>query len=114
MITAEEIDNWQEEWMPHWAKSKANGDYTLPMAQLPTRDGRRTGNAVNWGLSTSQRDPHGLTYLIVTDSGTIMRLNHNELIQLFYPPEFVMESALPAQIKAIEEMELGYSSKPTG
>jgi hypothetical protein len=108
MITGEEIDEWE---MPHWAKEKAHGDYTLPMAQLPTRDGRRCGNALNCGLAVPQRDPYGLTYLIVTDAGTILKLNRNEMMEMFHPPEFIMDRALPAQIQAIEEMELGTSSK---
>jgi hypothetical protein len=93
------------EWLPEWAKSVANGDYTLPNAALQTRDGRRSGNAVLVGLSELQWDSVKLTYLVVTDAGNIMHLNLNELKELFYPPEWVMEKLLPAHIAGIEEYE---------
>ncbi|MCA1807003.1 MAG: hypothetical protein LC687_04000 [Actinobacteria bacterium] len=92
--------------MPEWAKAKAEGDYTLPNASLLTRDGRVTGNSVLVGLSNRQWPDAAVTYLIVTDAGTILRLNLNELKEMFYPPEWVMKNLLPAHIKALEKESL--------
>ncbi|AID16862.1 hypothetical protein vBDshPR2C_47 [Dinoroseobacter phage vBDshPR2C] len=85
--------------LPHWAKGLAHGDYTLPNAALPTRDGRATGNAVTVGGVTSLNpDP---TFLVVTDAGNLIRCTLNEMKELFYPPEYVMEDLLPAHKEAL-------------
>ena len=99
MITQDDIDAFE---MPEWAKAKAEGDYTLPNAALPTRDGRRTGNAVLVGLSDRQWENALITYLVVTDAGNILRLNINELKELFYPPEYVMTELLLSHIQALQ------------
>lgn len=88
--------------IPHWAKSKALGDYTLPNAALPTRDGRRTGNAVLIGLSERQWKDQPLTYVVVTDAGNILKVTLNEMTELFHPPEWVMTSLLPQHIAALQ------------
>jgi len=100
MITQDDIDTFE---LPEWAKTKAQGDYTLPNASLPTRDGRATGNAVLIGLSDRQWEDALITYVVVTDAGNILRLNINELKELFYPPKWVMTDLLPAHIKALKE-----------
>lgn len=104
MITQDDIDAFE---MPEWAKAKAEGDYTLPNAQLPTRDGRRTGNGVTIGLSDRQWENSATTYLVVTDAGNILRLTENEMKELFHPPEYVMTDLLPAHINALKEQHHG-------
>lgn len=104
MITQDDIDAFE---MPEWAKAKALGDYTLPNAALPTKDGRRTGNAVTIGLSDRQWEGMATIYLIVTDAGNILRCTQNEMKELFHPPEYVMAALLPAHIKALQDEEHG-------
>lgn len=100
MITQEEIDAFE---MPEWAKAKAEGDYTLPNAALPTKDGRRVGNSVTIGLSDRQWPEMATIYKVVTDAGNILRLTENEMKSYFHPPKYVMTNLLPAHIKALEE-----------
>lgn len=84
--------------LPEWASGLAKGDYTKQYAALPTRDGRRTGNAVNAYSETR----HGhLCYCVITDAGNIMWCSENEMKDLFYPPEFIMFSLLPAHNRAL-------------
>lgn len=86
--------------LPDWAAKAAYNDYTALKAALPTRDGRRCGNAVNVGL-TPTFNPD-FTYKIVTDAGNILKCTERELEQLFYPPKFIMEDLLPAHKMALE------------
>lgn len=102
MISADDIEAFQ---MPDWASGHAGGMYTALHAALPTKDGRRCGNAVMVGLSDRQWEQAPITYKVVTDAGNIMRLNENELKELFHPPEYLMRTLLPAHIMALE-MEL--------
>ena len=104
MITQEDIDAFE---MPEWAKAKAEGDYTLPNAALPTRDGRRTGNAVTIGLSDRQWKDCDTTYMVITDAGNILRVTENEMKFYFHPPEYVMTDLLPAHINALKEQPNG-------
>lgn len=99
MITQDDIDAFM---LPEWAKSVSNGDFTVPNTALWTKDGRHCGNAVMIGLSDRQWEQAPITYKVVTDAGTIMRLNENELKELFHPPQYVMEYLLPAHIRALE------------
>ena len=104
MITQDDIDAFE---MPEWAKAKAEGDYTLPNAALPTKDGRRTGNSVTIGLSDRQWPDMAIIYLVVTDAGNILRLTENEMKEYFHPPEYVMTDLLPAHIKALKNEHHG-------
>lgn len=99
MITQDDIEAFQ---MPEWASGHAGGNYTALHAALPTKDGRRTGNAVMVGLSDRQWEQAAITYKVVTDAGNILRVNENELKELFHPPEYLMRTLLPAHIKALE------------
>lgn len=83
----------QEEWdacepLPEWAVRRATGDYFEQCAALPTRDGRRTGNATVISVDNG-------VALVRTDAGNEMRLTQNELEELFWPPVFVQ--ARPVQ-----------------
>lgn len=48
-----------------------------------------------------------LTYKVVTDAGSILRLSQHELEELFHPAEWVMEQLLPAHQQALEEENHG-------
>jgi len=69
---------------PSWAKDLADG-YMCLGAALPTRDGRRTGNATLVSVN-----PDG-TAKVLTDAGNRMVLTHNELEELFYEPVWTMD-----------------------
>jgi len=73
--------------MPHWAVGTTTG--ICVGAQLPTKDGRRTGNAVVTGrkltLSSGVR-----TWAVLTDAGNSLVLCDEEIKRLFYDPKWVM------------------------
>lgn len=71
------------ELLPPWAIGVASGNYTLPGALLPTRDGRSMGNAI---MVKEKR--HG-TFFVVTDSGNYLLVTLEEMKQLFYPPKWL-------------------------
>ena len=76
---------------PYWASGPANGKYVLG-AVLPTRDGRRTGNAkimAICGVDYADGTPSQTNYLVKTDGGNSLWLSGSELEELFYPPEWV-------------------------
>jgi hypothetical protein len=74
-------------WLPDWAVGSTTG--ICVGAQLPTKDGRRTGNAVVTGrkltLSSGVR-----TWAVLTDAGNSLVLCDEEIKQLFYDPKWVM------------------------
>lgn len=71
--------------LPEWAISYATS-YMEVGAALPTKDGRRTGNATIVSLENS---PIGQLAVVVTDAGNEMRLTELELAELFHPPIFI-------------------------
>lgn len=76
--------------LPEWAIGRTDGQYVLG-AQLPTRDGRRMGNAhitdIREGcLGTDQR-----FYGVLTDAGTELVMTASELYECFYPPKYVSD-----------------------
>ena len=70
------------EQLPPWAVAFATGDYLQVGAVLPTRDGRRCGNARVLSVN-------GETANVRTDAGNAMTLNHTELAELFHPPRYI-------------------------
>lgn len=96
-----------EELLPEWAEDKANGNYRHIHCALPTRDGRRTGNAVNAGIYKNATDQHGTIYNVITDAGNIIHCSEREMDELFYPPEYVMREMLPMHDKALRAQYLG-------
>ena len=79
------------DFRPDWAIGKASG-YMEVGAQLPTRDGRRVGNAVVLFLET--RDIGGETLELaqaITDAGTEITFTLAELEGQFHPPTWVMK-----------------------
>lgn len=69
--------------MPDWATGLAKTPYDLG-ASLPTRDGRKMGNATIVGVKD------GL-HVVVTDAGTRLVLTCPEVDELFWPPKYVMD-----------------------
>ena len=88
-----------EEPLPDWASNLANGKF-LPMAQLNTRNGCITGNALLlwWGIS--DRFPFAF---VVTDAGNSMTLTPDELESMFYPPAYLMKTPLESHLKGVLE-----------
>lgn len=82
--------------IPEWAIGRTSLP-TIIGAQLRTKDGRKCGNAVTVDFPVLV---HGLILAkVVTDAGTEMLLTENEIGELFYPPEFVMDvSTAPGMI----------------
>ena len=89
--------------LPEWAEIKAHGNYKHIRCALPTRDGRRTGNAVNAGTYRNADDLLPVVYNVVTDAGNVIHCTENEMKELFYPPEYVMKDLLPAHEEALRE-----------
>lgn len=82
--------------MPEWAVARTSHSTTIG-AQLRTKDGRKCGNAVTVEFPVESL---GLILAkVITDAGTEMLLTENELGELFYQPEFVMDvSTAPGMI----------------
>lgn len=73
--------------LPEWAIKRAAG---LEIgAQLPTRDGRRTGNAHIVNITPAPRGRMGLQYLILTDAGNSFVMSEAEVHGQYYEPEWV-------------------------
>lgn len=87
---ADELDDIVDpsfDYLPEWAERKvAPGEdgYLCVHAQLMTRDGRRSGNAVI-------RRVLGGNFTVLTDMGNEMTMNHMELEEYFYPPVYIMK-----------------------
>lgn len=90
------------EHKPSWAIGPAEG-YTCLGASLPTRDGRRCGNAV---VCADNGDG---TYKVVTDAGNILKLTAAELEELFHKPEWCQYPRFTSETlrKADEREEAG-------
>lgn len=99
-----------EDYLPEWAEARVGpGSYMEINASLPTRDGRRTGNAMTFSHFLSRGEP---CVRVVTDAGNILVLNWAELKELYYPPEFLMREPLPAAKAAIERWRDEQRTKP--
>ncbi|HCA23134.1 MAG TPA: hypothetical protein DEP32_03120 [Pseudomonas sp.] len=78
------------EHLPEWATGHAKGEYVLG-AHLPTRDGRRCGNAHIIATEKARWDEAKTVYVCLTDAGRVMRLTKSELEDSFYPPEWISD-----------------------
>lgn len=83
--------------LPDWASAPAEGNF-FPSAQLCTRDGRVTGNAVlMWWTIVS-----GMPSAVVsTDAGNVIILTQAELEDMFYAPKFLMREPLYAHLAGV-------------
>jgi hypothetical protein len=77
-----------ESLLPEWAVGRARGEL-VEGAQLPTRDGRRMGNAHILKVVPGLKDMPSLNYLILTDAGNTLVFSESELHAQFYPPEYI-------------------------
>lgn len=76
--------------LPQWATGLANGEFVTGAA-LPTKDGRRCGNAA---ITNIYPDAEFTTiYEVLTDAGNHLSLTEAEVRELFHPPEYVMDLA---------------------
>lgn len=73
--------------LPPWADGLAQG-YTDLGALLPTRDGRRVGNATLIERVPTNFNGDVYSCRIVTDRGNFLLLTPNELEELFWPPTY--------------------------
>lgn len=76
--------------LPPWAIGPAHGQLVVG-AQLPTRDGRRCGNAHIIEVVDGYLGMNRLVYTVLTDAGSRMRLTASEADELFHPPRYVCE-----------------------
>lgn len=75
--------------LPSWATGHAKS-YTDAGAQLCTKDGTKTGNAIL--LEMSDSDATGsVAFKVVTDAGNSMHLTETEIKELFQEPRFTMD-----------------------
>ncbi len=91
------------EHLPGWAESHISphlDGYAKLRAQLCTRDGRRMGNAVIAEIAL--RGNNGMPlYTVVTDMGNTIKMSHAEMVDAFYPPQYVMKpEAVGVRLKA--------------
>lgn len=94
-------DEFMEEPLPDWAHSLAGKGMIVPMLQLHTRDGTRTGNATVSCISKVSFKVHpksgdldvieAVPFIwVVTDSNNWMCLNPNEIHELFTLGKYVL------------------------
>lgn len=76
--------------MPHWANGTCDGQLVLG-AQLPTRDGRRTGNAHIIAIGPAKWDERVTLYTVLTDAGTTLKLMAEEVVELYYQPKWTSD-----------------------
>jgi len=70
--------------LPHWATKLCTDGKLCVGAQLPTRDGRKIGNAYII-------EDMGGVYNILTDAGTKLTITENEVHRLFYRPRYIAD-----------------------
>ncbi len=86
--SAAALDDWRDNpdnQLPPWAGRAATGAYLEVGAILPTRDGRKIGNAVV--IAAWHGD--GSKGRILTDAGSVLLLSLGELREFFHEPIFV-------------------------
>lgn len=87
-LSTEELIAQAESMLPEWAIARARGQL-VEGAQLPTKDGRRMGNAHILKIVPGIKGVPSLNYLILTDAGNTVVMSENEIQAQFYPPEYV-------------------------
>lgn len=88
--------------LPDWASAPAEGNF-FPSAQLCTRDGRVTGNAVLmwWTIVTGMP-----AAVVATDAGNVIIVTQAELEDMFYAPEFLMREPLYAHLAGVATADI--------
>lgn len=105
------MDESELEPLPHWAIKPSLGSYYELMGSLPTKDGRRTGNAVVVDVIEKTykctEDQIFKLIKVVTDAGNILLLTELEAEELFHRPQYVMMNMLKAHCQALEDEAAG-------
>lgn len=78
--------------LPDWATSATHGELVLG-AQLPTKDGRKVGNAHIVDIRPGCLGTGKEYYTVLTDAGSRIHLTRVEIGELFYPPTWVSDVA---------------------
>lgn len=92
-LTDREIQELIDAQLPPWVVGRAHGKLVLG-AQLPTRDGRRIGNAHIIQIADKTYQSQGVTltlYLILTDAGNTATMTDVELCTAFHDPMYYSE-----------------------
>lgn len=76
--------------LPEWAIERIYNELVIG-AQLPTKDGRKCGNAHIVAMQPAFWNPDEILHTVLTDAGSEMRLTKEEVEELFYPPTFRAE-----------------------
>lgn len=76
------------ESLPHWAVGTTPGVLCIG-AQLPTKDGRVTGNAHIVQIDVPPRGVLGPVYTILTDAGNTARMSKAEVYESFHRPHYI-------------------------
>ena len=77
--------------LPEYAIETFDGHYR-PGCMLPTRDGRKRGNAhIIGNLEKVQQHQLRAYFLVITDAGSEMHLSLQEIDELFYMPPYVAD-----------------------
>lgn len=80
--------------LPAWA-DKFLGGHIEQYAQLSTRDGRLTGNAVVLGIHEETiLDVTQRFFTVLTDFGNVIQLSEFQVERQFYPPQWRMKEKL--------------------
>lgn len=74
--------------IPDWAVGLSEGNYMEAGAQLCTRNGKKIGNAYVHRII--EHEQLGQLATVVTDVGNIVQFTLPELVEAFYPPQYVM------------------------
>ena len=87
-----QCENAPDLW-PEWIKGRVESGRIVLGAQLPTKDGRRIGNAVVYALSgmidLNGEEHH--VYEIITDAGSSVKMIEKEIADAFYPSEWIID-----------------------
>lgn len=78
--------------LPEWAIAVTPGRLELG-AQLPTRDGRRMGNAHIVHIDHSHHYSKEALYTVLTDAGSTMHMSAAEIAECFHPPVWISDVA---------------------
>ena len=84
-----------EEELPDWAIAKSDAFDLEIGLQLFTRDGSKVGNGViiDMRFNIVRREP---LFVVVTDAGSLMKLNLNELLSYYAKGNYIINDYLPA------------------
>lgn len=88
VIDVEPLKREPEQELPEWAVGLNSDLQLVAGAQLLTKNGRRCGNAA---ISCVHEEEHGNVYCVVTDAGNHMRLNKDEVNELFEIGDYLMD-----------------------